>query len=429
VKTCDFFRLKDMNELYGRLLLQKELTKIPDEVILFDGMKEVSKTIVMCNRCGKKSKKKEVYLPVGAYYCPHCIQMGRVRSDEKLYHLPQKNFAAVSCLKWQGKLTGPQQYISDNLLNLHRQQKTVLVQAVTGAGKTEMIYQVIDATLKKGKAVGLTSPRIDVCLELYYRLKRDFSCPISLLHGKGEKYSRSPLVIATTHQLLRFRHAFDLLILDEVDAFPFPDNEMLYFALAQARKPSSSLIYLTATTTNNLEKQVKLGQIEKLQLPRRFHGFPLVLPQFFWQSKFYKMIKKQRESGFPLLIFAPEIRLGEKLCQDLQSSFPHEEITFVASTSLERLESVERFRHGKVSILVSTTILERGVTFPKVDVFVFQSHHHNFTRSSLIQIAGRVGRSTERPDGKVIFFHLGKTTAMLEACKDIRNMNKAGGFQ
>lgn len=418
-----------MNELYGRLLLQKELTKIPDEVILFDGMKEVSKTIVMCNRCGKKSKKKEVYLPVGAYYCPHCIQMGRVRSDEKLYHLPQKNFAAVSCLKWQGKLTGPQQYISDNLLNLHRQQKTVLVQAVTGAGKTEMIYQVIDATLKKGKALGLTSPRIDVCLELYYRLKRDFSCPISLLHGKGEKYSRSPLVIATTHQLLRFRHAFDLLILDEVDAFPFPDNEMLYFALAQARKPSSSLIYLTATTTNNLEKQVKLGQIEKLQLPRRFHGFPLVLPQFFWQSKFYKMIKKQRESGFPLLIFAPEIRLGEKLCQDLQSSFPHEEITFVASTSLERLESVERFRHGKVSILVSTTILERGVTFPKVDVFVFQSHHHNFTRSSLIQIAGRVGRSTERPDGKVIFFHLGKTTAMLEAYKDIRNMNKAGGFQ
>lgn len=337
-----------MNELYGRLLLQKELTKIPDEVILFDGMKEVSKTIVMCNRCGKKSKKKEVYLPVGAYYCPHCIQMGRVRSDEKLYHLPQKNFAAVSCLKWQGKLTGPQQYISDNLLNLHRQQKTVLVQAVTGAGKTEMIYQVIDATLKKGKAVGLTSPRIDVCLELYYRLKRDFSCPISLLHGKGEKYSRSPLVIATTHQLLRFRHAFDLLILDEVDAFPFPDNEMLYFALAQARKPSSSLIYLTATTTNNLEKQVKLGQIEKLQLPRRFHGFPLVLPQFFWQSKFYKMIKKQRESGLPLLIFAPEIRLGEKLCQDLQSSFPHEEIAFVASTSLERLESVERFRHGKV---------------------------------------------------------------------------------
>lgn len=262
-----------MNELYGRLLLQKELTKIPDEVILFDGMKEVSKTIVMCNRCGKKSKKKEVYLPVGAYYCPHCIQMGRVRSDEKLYHLPQKNFAAVSCLKWQGKLTGPQQYISDNLLNLHRQQKTVLVQAVTGAGKTEMIYQVIDATLKKGKAVGLTSPRIDVCLELYYRLKRDFSCPISLLHGKGEKYSRSPLVIATTHQLLRFCHAFDLLILDEVDAFPFPDNEMLYFALAQARKPSSSLIYLTATTTNNLEKQVKLGQIEKYNFPDAFMVF------------------------------------------------------------------------------------------------------------------------------------------------------------
>ena len=418
-----------MNELYGRLLLQKELSKIPDKATLFDSMHDISKTVIMCNRCGKKSKEKEVLLPVGAYYCPYCIQMGRVRSDEKLYHLPQEDFLAASFLNWQGKLTAPQQYISDTLVKLHQQQKTVLVQAVTGAGKTEMIYQMIDNTLKKGKAVGLTSPRIDVCLELYYRLKRDFSCPISLLHGKSEKYSRSPLVIATTHQLMRFRHAFDLVILDEVDAFPFPDNDMLSFALTQARKPSSSLIYLTATTTNNLEKQVKLGQIEKLQLPRRFHGFPLVLPQFFWQSKFYKMVKKQRESGFPLLIFVPEIRLGEKLSQDLQSSFPHEEIAFVASTSLERLEAVERFRQGNISILVSTTILERGVTFPKVDVFVFQSHHHNFTRSSLIQIAGRVGRSTERPDGKVFFFHLGKTTAMLEAYKNIRNMNKAGGFQ
>ena len=294
-----------MDELYGRLLLQKELTKLPDKATLFDGMQDVSKTVMMCNRCGKRIKKKEVLLPVGAYYCPHCIQMGRVRSDEKLYHLPQENFSAASFLNWQGKLTASQQHVSDSLVKLHQQQKTVLVQAVTGAGKTEMIYQSIDNTLKKGKAVGLTSPRIDVCLELYHRLKRDFSCPISLLHGKSEKYSRSPLVIATTHQLMRFRHAFDLLILDEVDAFPFPDNEMLFFALTQARKPSSSLIYLTATTTDNLEKQVKLGQIEKLQLPRRFHGFPLVLPQFFLAKQVLQNGQKTTRVWFSLTYLCP----------------------------------------------------------------------------------------------------------------------------
>ncbi|MEY8444506.1 DEAD/DEAH box helicase [Lactococcus ileimucosae] len=417
-----------MNELYGRLLLKKELSEVPAQAILFEGMKEISKTKIRCSRCGKTSEKREVQLPIGAYYCPYCIQMGRVRSDEKLYHLPQECFPAVSYLSWEGNLTSSQQSISEQLVQLNQKHETILVQAVTGAGKTEMIYQVINETLKRGEAVGLTSPRIDVCLELYRRLKKDFSCPISLLHGKGEAYTRSPLVIATTHQLLRFRHSFDLLILDEVDAFPFPDNDILSFALKQARKPSSTLIYLTATTTPDLERQVKLGHIKKLQLPRRFHGFPLVLPQFFWQSKFYQMIKKQRTTGYPLLIFVPEIRQGRALTQDLVEKFPKETISFVASTSTQRLDNVEKFRQQEISILVSTTILERGVTFPKVDVFVYHSHHHNFTRSSLIQIAGRVGRSPQRPVGKVYFFHLGKTNSMLEAYKNIRAMNQAGGF-
>ena len=48
---------------------------------------------------------------------------------------------------------------------------------------------------------------------------KDFSCEIALLHGESEPYFRTPLVVATTHQLLKFYHAFDLLIVDEVDAF------------------------------------------------------------------------------------------------------------------------------------------------------------------------------------------------------------------
>lgn len=417
-----------MEELYGRLLLKKELTQIPEKVVLLDGMTELSAKKIICNRCGQSSEKKLVHLPIGSHYCPQCIHMGRVRSDEKLYHLPQKNFESVSYLNWKGELTAAQKVISEELVRLSQKHETILVHAVTGAGKTEMIYKVINETLKKGGAVGLTSPRIDVCMELYRRLSKDFRCEISLLHGKSESYFRSPLVIATTHQLLRFRHAFDLLIMDEVDAFPFPDNAILNVALQQARKPSSCLTYLTATPTKALEKQVKSGQIKMLQLPRRFHGHPLVLPKFFWQSHFYSLLNKQRATKFPLLIFVPEIKLGASLAKNLTKKFPKENIAFVASTSTERLENVEKFRQGKVSVLVSTTILERGVTFPKVDVFVFQSHHHNFTKSSLIQISGRVGRSSDRPGGKVFFFHQGKTRAMTAARHDIKKINLAGGF-
>ena len=42
-----------MDELYGRLLLQKELTKLPDKATLFDGMQDVSKTVMRLERFNK----------------------------------------------------------------------------------------------------------------------------------------------------------------------------------------------------------------------------------------------------------------------------------------------------------------------------------------------------------------------------------------
>ena len=48
-------------------------------------------------------------------------------------------------------------------------------------------------------------------------------------------------------------------------------------------------------------------------------------------------------------------------------------MAFVSSKSEERSATVEQFREKELSILVTTTILERGVTFPQVDVlFVWQ---------------------------------------------------------
>ncbi|MCL2676504.1 MAG: DEAD/DEAH box helicase [Streptococcaceae bacterium] len=415
--------------LYGRLLTKNEISEIDREVKRLESMTELSHTKIQCNRCGTIHIKVQVSLPIGVYYCPSCITMQRVRSDQPLYHLPQKSFSALSAIQWQGQLTPYQEQISKELLKAVEQREQILVHAVTGAGKTEMIYQSIDKALSSGGAVGIASPRIDVCIELHGRLSRDFDCSIPLLHGEGEAFFRSPLVICTTHQLLRFKEYFDLLIIDEVDAFPFVDNTMLYHGVEQARKMDSTLIYLTATSTRELNNKVKKGQLRKVHLPRRFHGNPLVVPQTLWHTKFKEEIKKQRKSSFPLLIFAPEIEFGKAFTEKLKKEFPHEKIDFVASTTENRLDIVQQFRQKKLTILVSTTILERGVTFPMVDVFVIDAHHHNFTSSALIQIAGRAGRSPERPTGLVHFFHQGKNTAILTAISEIKKMNKLGGLQ
>jgi len=81
-----------------------------------------------------------------------------------------------------------------------------------------------------------------------------------------------------------------------------------------------------------------------------------------------------------------------------------------------------------LKIIITTTILERGVTFPSVDVVIFDAGHEVFDEAALVQIAGRAGRSEDDPRGEVIFFHDGKTEAMVQAINAIKQMNKRGGL-
>ena len=429
--------MKNIHPYSGRLLTQDQLNEDEKNQALVLASQTEQRT---CFRCGTPFSE-DYRLPNGADYCRSCIVFGRVRSDEPLYAFPQATFPAQDSLIWQGQLSDWQKEVAQQLRKRVETRQATLVEAVTGAGKTEMVYPSVAAILAQGGAVCLASPRIDVCQELYQRLKRDFSCPISLLHGESDPYEPSPLVVATTHQLLKFYQAFDLLLIDEVDAFPYVDNAMLYHGARQALKKNGVCVYLTATSTKLLEEQVRKGELSRLCLPRRFHGHPLVVPEEKWYSNFpallakrrlplplVEAIRQQRRTGFPLLIFAPEIQMGQAFVQALQEEFSDQKVGAVSSQSDNRSQLVEDFRKKELDILVATTILERGVTFPAVDVFVLEAHHGLYTASSLIQIAGRVGRSLERPTGQVVFFHQGSTKAMKQAIRAIKRMNQEADY-
>lgn len=429
-----------LDNYYGRLFTQAQLS---------DALKKQAKQLpamtklnhhYVCNRCGSQVSLQNK-LQTNVFYCRNCLAFGRNTSNGHLYYFPQKRFSKKASLIWKGKLTPYQDDVSKGMLEGIDAKKDLLIHAVTGAGKTEMIYQSVSKIIDDGGCVCLASPRIDVCLELYKRLSRDFLCPITLLHGDSEPYKRAPLIIATTHQLLKFYQAFDLLIIDEVDAFPFVDNAVLYHAVDKAIKPNGTKIFLTATSTDELDKKVKTGTLTKLHLARRFHANPLAVPQKIWLSgvlsnmqkkkipqKLINLLKKQRQTCYPLLIFFPNIEQGEAFTQILQTYFPEEQIAFVSSKTENRLEIVEKFRKQELSILVTTTILERGVTFPCVDVFVVLANHRLYTKSALVQISGRVGRAAERPTGELLFLHDGSTKEMRKAIAEIKAMNKKGGF-
>lgn len=429
--------MEDEKNYWGRRLPAKEWPENLKSVALTMPGIEKIKGQWICQRCQSRLDATN-RLPQGAFYCRECIQMGRVRSDEQLYYLKQRPFPMTESCRWLGQLSSDQEKVAQMLLAYSRKGYSCLVHAVTGAGKTEMLYPLLTHYLNQGGVVGLASPRIDVCRELHHRLQRDFEVASCFLYGEGDPYRRSQLVVVTVQQLFRFYQAFDLLIVDEVDAFPFDENDQLYAAVDQARKPKAPLHFLTATTTPRLEERIQRGGLKRLALAKRFHQNPLVVPQvLYWSGyqtagrlprKFLHSFDEQRQSGFPLLIFLPLIQWGKTFYQKLSQLYPQLRAAFVSSHSPNRKELVEDFRTGRVEVLITTTILERGVTFPKVDVFVLEADHPLYTKSSLVQIAGRVGRSSERPDGFVFFFAQEQTRAIKQAIQEIKQMNQEAGF-
>lgn len=427
-----------MEELYGR---QKAMQK--DEIATLDnsfqwraGLEVSAK--VSCQRCGSRFSKEENQLPNQSYYCPYCIQFGRVTSQTYLVSQVEKpNVSREVVFTWQGSLTPAQQKISDNILENYCRAKNSLVWAVTGSGKTEMIFPVLRYCLQNGGRVAIASPRIDVCRELYPRINEVFPQEETLLlYGDStETYRYNALTICTTHQLFHFYQAFDLLIIDEIDAFPYEGDQTLAFAQKNALKKAGNYIYLSATPPEHLLESLKdTFCVEKL--PLRFHQRPLVVPQLVWYEKWqycyqsnWKIKKlivclKKLLKDNDVLVFCPSISYMQKLYAKVSEFFNSQEMDCVSAQDEQREEKVQHMREGAYRILFCTTILERGVTFDHISVVIMGANHKIYSKSVLVQIAGRVDRKGVYHYGQVIFFYDQKTLAIRHACEEIKKMNR-----
>ncbi len=309
----------------------------------------------------------------------------------------------------------------------------VLVWAVCGAGKTEVLFAGIEAGLLANKRICIATPRTDVVLELAPRLKRAFPhIDVAALYGGSEdRHKLAPLTVSTTHQLFRFQNAFDVIIIDEVDAFPYSADAALHYAVNKAKKETTATIYLTATPSKQMKAQYRSGKLQAVTIPARYHRKPIPVPTMKWTGNWKKQFQKKQipspikewvneriQNQTPILLFFPSITIMEQV----QPLFP--KLQAVHSQHPSRKERVQALRNGELQGLLTTTILERGVTIERLEVAVIGAEHEVFTESALVQIAGRVGRSFSHPTGNVTFFHYGKSQAMVEAVQHIKMMNQ-----
>ncbi|USS84950.1 DEAD/DEAH box helicase family protein [Fructilactobacillus myrtifloralis] len=401
---------------------------------------QVLSTVIHCNRCHNDCEKEVSQLPTGDYYCRNCINLGRLDSSMALATRAEPNafqVAATPVLAWVGKLTPDQQSCAAQIRQGFQTHQSQLLWAVTGAGKTEISFVGIAWALEQGLRVAIASPRVDVCLELFPRYQAAFpTIPMVLLHGQQQTpYSYRQLTICTTHQLLRFQAAFDVLILDEVDAFPYAGNPTLAMATQRAVKPQGALLLMTATPSRQLQREYR-GRIA--YLPRRFHGFPL--PQLRWRLAYRwrhqldrgrlprilkRLVQQKVQAQQPFLLFVPRIRDLAVIDGYLAKWFENRvQWETVYAGDEARIAKVNKMRQREVLFLVTTTILERGVTFPGIDVIILGGDDRVFSVASLVQMAGRVGRKATRPTGTVDCIVAAYTTNVIQARHQIAQMNR-----
>ncbi len=389
----------------------------------------------ICHRCGNNSKRHfykyhSDFHGTEVVYCLKCVNIGRSDSVTPLTVVHTSPLPEACRYRLDFELSPAQQAASDEIVGALESNKNLLLYAVTGAGKTEITFEAVSRARRRGLNVAFVSPRIDVVKEVHLRLTEAFKgSRIDLLYSGVKVENGNRFTVCTVHQLYNYIDHFGLIIVDETDAFPMPADLQLMHAVTRSATEKSTIILMTATPDRKMIDFVGRGNV--ISLTRRYHGHDLAIPKVIWHSV-AKDIRKKRlpkkletlmeniiRADRRVLVFLPEIKLMEKLYPLVAEKFPG--AASVYSGDEERSEKVDGMRTGRIQVLLTTTILERGVTFKGLDVIVLNAEM--FSSDSLVQICGRVGRKIDDPTGNIWFMAGHNTRHIRQTLKIIRSFN------
>lgn len=354
-----------------------------------------------CLRCGNEDPSY-FYLGAKGYYCRKCIRFKRLLLEEDL----EAEDYAVNRADYQYftdyTLTAKQAVIAQKCLEVSR-KSDVLLYCVCGAGKTNILIPTISAYLREGKRVAFAIARREVVKEIYERLRLIFkNARVIAVYGGHHQKLFGDIIVLTTHQLYRYYQTFDLLILDEADAFPFAGDQVLNNIALNSSK--GQVIYSTATIDETLKKMLARRSYQTLALYARPHGHPLVLPQVIkgpFLLLLFLIYRELKQSEGHYILFVESKALCKRLYRLFASCLS---ITYVYSDLAERDRNINAFKARRYRHIIATTVLERGITLDAVDVMILHRYPNIFRKTNFIQMLGRVGRSFAHPGGKAFIY-------------------------
>lgn len=381
-----------------------------------------------CLRCLNENPSR-FFQARGRWYCADCMDFGLLEAGKLPVSPGLKKAVHHVTPHLEFEMTPFQKSVSAKALSILQSGRDVLIYAAAGAGKTEISLESIAWYLSQGKKVCFAISRRQVVIEIAKRLRENFPdlSVIEVCQGYTE-ITDADLIVCTTHQLYRYPFCFDLLILDELDAFPYAGSRVLEAIAAQSCTGQRML--LSATPDEVSLQQIEQGKMEMVSLFARPHGKPLSIPAIHICSKPMMVVRilfdlrRFVENGRQVLLFVPRIVDTRWMKWIVGAFFSCGVIT---SKSVDKDAVMDAFHQKKTEVLLCTTLLERGITVPSVQVVVYRADHPVFTRASLIQIFGRAGRSFRDPYGKCIAYCQSPSRNLLECVRQLEMMNRVSG--
>ena len=399
-----------------------------------------------CKNNQSKSFRRIVFDELCANFLTLSENRKRIRIKKSPKIFTNKNSEFIK-KKLPFKLTNDQEKVLDEINRdlLSDKRMFRIIQGDVGSGKTIVSLLCILNVIKSGYQCALMSPTEILAKQHYTLIKKIFkneNFDIEFLTGKTEYKSRKIILenltsgkiklLIGTHALFQKKINFyklGLVVIDEQHKFGVKqrsdlakkggdDCDVLLMSATPIPRTMMMSLYGDMDISKITEKPAKRKKIITLSKPEKKINelWPFIKKQILDNNQVFWVCPLIEESKFL------DYSSAKKKFEIIDKKFPKKVgLIHGALKNEEKDEILKKFLLRKISILVTTTVIEVGIDFPNANLIVIENAN-KFGLAQLHQLRGRVGRG-EKQGTCILVFKDGLSKNAIKRIKVLKNSN------
>lgn len=317
------------------------------------------------------------------------------------------------------ELTGAQKKVVSQIKK-DMSSKTVmnrLVQGDVGSGKTMVAAIAMYLAVKNGYQAALMTPTTILANQHYIELSQYFEkleINVEIITSSTTKKQKEKIIeklknndidiLIGTHSIIEDNVEFNnlgLVVTDEQHRFGVKQRMKL-----SAKGNVVDTIVMTATPIPRSLAIILYGDLDLSiidELPPGRKPVETCVVNDSYNQRVYNFLKKQINEGRQVYVVCPlveenedlDLNSVEKLYEEYKKEFNGYNVAILHGKmkNKEKDSIMQEFKANKINILISTTVIEVGISVPNATVMVIENSDR-FGLAALHQLRGRVGRGS-----------------------------------